>query len=125
MEMPEDRQFACDGKEGQMIDRRYSDLASRSSHSAAVMARGEDFFLAHLVDGHIQEVDLYAATLKGFHLKGLVALIDGEVIAKFEPENLVLACHATEHFTQGLKSLPTDELARLELERLALLEDPR
>jgi hypothetical protein len=107
-------------------DPQYAAVVSMSTAAAAIMAGdGDDFFLAHLVDGHIQEADLFAARLKLFHFRGVVALIDGVVVVKPEPGYVLLGIRATEHFTRGLESLPAGELSRLELERIAKLEDTR
>ena len=109
------------------MDTKYSAIVTLATHAAAVFApaAGADFLLGWLVDGKITEADEYAAKLKDFQFRGIVALIDGQVVCKVEPERLALGLRAAEHFTQRLESLPPEEFARLELERLAKLEDTR
>lgn len=103
-----------------MTDAQFQGVAS-----AAVMGRGDSFFLAWLVDGEVCSADETAAQLLGYTLLGLVTLVDGRVVCRLEPQDMTLACRVSEFYTQQLERLPAGELFRLELERWAGLPDTR
>jgi hypothetical protein len=107
--------------------KEYAEMVRLSTAAAAIMApdEGDDFLLCHFVDGSLTAADAFAASLKLFRFRGIVALIDGVVVCKPEPGNEVLGIRAAEHFTRRLESLPAGELFRLDLERIGRLEDPR
>jgi hypothetical protein len=105
---------------------QYAELAKMATASAAIMGSGPDnWFLAHLQDGSVVSADATAAGLLGYRLLGLVALIDGVVVARGELEDAFTLICATEFFMQRLESLPAGARALLDLERLAKLEDTR
>ena len=107
-----------------MTETRYQALVTRSRRSAAVMGRGTDFLLAHLVNGSVLEADAFAAYLQGFKFCGLVCQTDAGIDAEFEDdlESKVLVLRAAHHFETGISS-SSDPVSWLE--NLHRLEDAR
>ena len=103
-------------------------FVTRSTITAAVLGRGNQFLLAYLNEKAISESDRLLALERGYVFCGCIGLVDGHVEVEHEPflEAKILTFYAALRFAEDLHAPKTANSDAVSwLENLHKLEDPR
>jgi hypothetical protein len=102
-------------------------FVTRSTCTAVVLGRDNQFLLAYLDGKAIPDADRELANARGYLFCGLVGLIGGKIEIECEPfsDAEVIVLYAALAFAQNLQGTPTKGDSVSWCESLASLKDPR